>query len=220
MVQADAGCEDHLVQTIACADDDPGFSDADAPDTSARDRGRGPRSGLGGPARHRVRVDRRRPRRAASERTPDNEQPYLVQSRARVGVPAAPVDEAGAEVEDHTVKSSPYIKECIVFGEGRKYVSALIQIDLETVAKWGQEHGSAYTNFRNLEENPAIRELIDAEIQTANGQLAKIVIIRRFHLLTKELDHDDGVTATMKVRRANIQQKNSAEIAGLYAPAR
>ncbi|TCT08778.1 long-chain acyl-CoA synthetase [Tepidamorphus gemmatus] len=125
-----------------------------------------------------------------------------------------------SEIEN-TVKSSPYIKECIVIGEGRKYVSALIQIDFETVAKWAEEHGIAYTNFRNLAENPAVRDLIDAEIRTANGQLAKVANIRRFHLLTKELDHDDDeVTATMKVRRANIHQKYAAEIEELYAPAR
>ncbi|ADZ70941.1 AMP-dependent synthetase/ligase [Polymorphum gilvum] len=124
-----------------------------------------------------------------------------------------------SEIEN-TVKSSPYIKECIVIGEGRKYVSALIQIDFETVGKWAEEHRISFTNFRNLAENPAVRELVDAEIKAANSQLAQVAHIRRFHLLTKELDHDDDeVTATMKVRRSNIQTKYATEIAGLYSAA-
>ena len=124
-----------------------------------------------------------------------------------------------SEIEN-TVKASPYIKECIVIGEGRKYVSALIQIDFETVGRWAEEQRISFTNFRNLSENPAVRELIDTEIRAANAQLAQVANVRRFHLLTKELDHDDDeVTATMKVRRSNIQTKYAEEIASLYPAA-
>ena len=122
-----------------------------------------------------------------------------------------------SEIEN-TVKGSPYIKECIVIGERRKYVAALIQIDFETVGKWAEEQGIPYTNFRNLSETPAVRDLVDAEVARANATLATVSNIRRFHLLTKELDHDDDeVTATMKVRRANIAQKYAGEIEALYA---
>ena len=124
-----------------------------------------------------------------------------------------------SEIEN-TVKGSPYIKECIVIGEARKYVSALIQIDYETVGKWAEEQKIAYTNFRNLAENAAVRDLIEREIAEANAQLAQVSHIRRFHLLAKELDHDDDeVTATMKVRRSNIQKKYASEIEGLYSAA-
>lgn len=121
-----------------------------------------------------------------------------------------------SEIEN-TVKASPFIKECIVIGEARKYVSALIQIDYDLAGKWAEEKGIAYTNFRNLTENESLRELIQSEIDTANAQLAQVSQIRKFHLLTKELDHDDDeVTATMKVRRANVQKKYVLEIEGLY----
>jgi long-chain acyl-CoA synthetase len=121
-----------------------------------------------------------------------------------------------SEIEN-TIKASPYIKECIVIGEARKYVSALIQIDPETVGQWAEEAGITYTHFRSLAEHNAVREMIDAEINKANAQLAQVANIRRFHLLTKELDHDDDeVTATMKVRRSNIQTKYAREIESLY----
>jgi long-chain acyl-CoA synthetase len=121
-----------------------------------------------------------------------------------------------SEIEN-TVKSSPFIKECIVIGESRKYVSALIQIDYELTGKWAEEKGIAYTNFKNLVEHQQVRDLIQREIDDANSQLAQVSNIRKFHLLAKELDHDDDeVTATMKVRRSNIQTKYASEIEALY----
>ena len=68
-----------------------------------------------------------------------------------------------SEIEN-TVKASPFIKECIVIGEARKYVSALIQIDAETVGPWAEKQGLTYTNFKSLVETPAVRELIDQEL--------------------------------------------------------
>lgn len=122
-----------------------------------------------------------------------------------------------SEIEN-TVKSSPFIKECIVIADARKYVSALIQIDYDLTGKWAEEKGIAYTNFKNLTENESVRELIQSEIDTANAQLAQVSQLRKFHLLSKELDHDDDeVTATMKVRRANVQKKYEAEIENLYS---
>ncbi|MGQ9367836.1 AMP-dependent synthetase/ligase [Azospirillum sp. ST 5-10] len=121
-----------------------------------------------------------------------------------------------SEIEN-AVKASPYVKECIVVGEGKKFVSALIQVDLETVGKWAEEQGIPYTHFRSLAENARVRELIEREVAAANATLAPVAQVRRFHLLTKELDHDDDeVTATMKVRRANIHRKYAAEIDALY----
>ncbi len=122
-----------------------------------------------------------------------------------------------SEIEN-TMKSSPFIKECIVIGERRKFVSALIQIDAEIVGKWAEEQGLAYTTYRSLVENPRVVALIDSEVQAHNASLAQVAQVRKFHLLAKELDHDDDeVTATMKVRRANIFKKYDPEIEALYA---
>lgn len=121
-----------------------------------------------------------------------------------------------SEIEN-AVKASPYIKECIVVADRRKFVAALIQVDFETVSKWAESRGIAFTHFRSLAEHPDVRALIEAEVDAANAQLAEVSRIRRFHLLTKELDHDDGeVTATMKVRRATIYQTYQPEIEALY----
>ena len=121
-----------------------------------------------------------------------------------------------SEIEN-TMKPSPYIKECIVVAEGRKHVAALIQIDYETVGKWAEARRLPFTHFRSLVHKPQVRELIAAAIDEGNAQLAPVSHIRKFHLLTKELDHDDGeVTATMKVRRSSIYRSYEKEIDALY----
>ncbi|MCA0324215.1 MAG: AMP-binding protein [Proteobacteria bacterium] len=121
-----------------------------------------------------------------------------------------------SEIEN-TMKASPYIKECIIVAEGRKFVAALVQIDYETVGKWAEARRIPFTHFRSLVETPEVIELIDTEIRQGNARLAQVAQIRKFHLLTKELDHDDGeVTATMKVRRSSIYTSYAPEIDALY----
>ncbi|MFP5447081.1 MAG: AMP-dependent synthetase/ligase, partial [Betaproteobacteria bacterium] len=121
-----------------------------------------------------------------------------------------------SEIEN-TMKGSPFIKECIIVAEARKFVGALVMIDYETVGKWAEARRIPFTHFRSLVEHPEVRGLIDAEINQGNQRLAQVSQIRKFHLLTKELDHDDGeVTATMKVRRSSIYKTYAAEIEALY----
>lgn len=121
-----------------------------------------------------------------------------------------------SEIEN-TMKGSAFIKECVVVADARKFVGALIQIDFESVAQWAEARGIAFTHFRSLVEAAEVRELVQAEVDRGNARLAEVSRIRRFHLLAKELDHDDGeVTATMKVRRASIYKTYAAEIEALY----
>jgi long-chain acyl-CoA synthetase len=121
-----------------------------------------------------------------------------------------------SEIEN-TLKASPYIKECIILADRRRYVAALVQLDFQTVGKWAEERQILFTHYRSLAESEQVRELIGAEIECGNAQLASVEQVKRFHLLTKELDHDDGeVTATMKVRRAHIYRMYANEIEVLY----
>jgi len=118
---------------------------------------------------------------------------------------------------ENAVKSSPFIKEVIVVADQRPYVAALVQIDMDTVRLWAEGQGIVYTTFRSLTENPKVKELIEAEIEKGNRNLARVEQIKKISLLPKELDHDDGeVTATMKVRRAKIFEIYAKEIEVLY----
>ncbi len=121
-----------------------------------------------------------------------------------------------SEIEN-TMKTSHFIKECVIVADARKFVGALIQIDYEAVAQWAESRNLSFTHFRSLVDTPEVRELVQAEVDQGNAKLAEVARIRRFHLLTKELDHDDGeVTATMKVRRSSIYKSYATEIEALY----
>jgi long-chain acyl-CoA synthetase len=121
-----------------------------------------------------------------------------------------------SEIEN-ALKFSPYIREAIIIADRRPFVSALLQIDFETVSTWAEEHQLAYTNFRSLAEHPRVRELLQAEVDRVNARMPQVQHVRQFTLLAKELDHDDGeVTATMKVKRKSIYDKYADTIEALY----
>jgi long-chain acyl-CoA synthetase len=121
-----------------------------------------------------------------------------------------------SEIEN-MLKYSSFIKEAIIVADKRHFVSALIQIDGDTVGKWAEEKGIAYTNFKSLAESAQVRDLVAQEVDTVNRRMPQVQHVRKFHLLTKELDHDDGeVTATMKIRRQNIAKVYEAEIEAIY----
>jgi long-chain acyl-CoA synthetase len=121
---------------------------------------------------------------------------------------------------ENALKDSLYIREAILLGDGRHFLSALIQIDLETVGKWAQERHLPYTTYRSLAETPDVFRLIEAEVGAVNARFARVENVRKFVILTKELDHDDGeLTATMKVRRRIIETRFGAEIKQIYGAA-
>ncbi len=131
-------------------------------------------------------------------------------------ITAAGKNIAPSEIEN-SLKFSPYIKEAIVIGDRRKYLSCLIQIELETVSHWAQNNRIAYTNYKSLATHPDVRELIQKEVDRTNSSFARVERIKKFTILDKELDQDDEeLTATMKVKRANIEKKFKDLIASMY----
>ena len=124
---------------------------------------------------------------------------------------------APSEIENR-LKCSPYINEAIVIGDGRKFLSALIQIEYDNVAKWAQERNIAYTTFKSLSQNPQVVELIKGEVHAANREFAQVETVKKFKLLEKELDHDDDeLTATLKLRRKTINKKFGDVIEEMYS---
>jgi long-chain acyl-CoA synthetase len=121
-----------------------------------------------------------------------------------------------SEIENR-LKVSPYVREAMVVGDRRKYLVALIGIEADTVSDWAARRGLAFTTYGDLSRKEEVRGLIGEWIEQVNAELAQVETIKRFALLEKELDHEDGeLTATMKVKRRAIEQRFEKQIAELY----
>lgn len=118
------------------------------------------------------------------------------------------------------LRFSPYIREAVTLGHRRPWVGALIQIDMDTVGRWAEARRLAFTTFAELSQKPEVRALVRGEIATANAGLPEAVRIRRFALLPKELDAEQGeLTQTQKVRRGAIAERWAELIESLYRAA-
>jgi len=125
-----------------------------------------------------------------------------------------------SEIENG-LKASPYIKEAIVIGDGRKYLTALIGIELDTVGEWAQRCGLGYTTYRDLAERPEVRTLVQGVVDEVNSRHNPVEQLKDFRMLPKELDHEDGeLTATQKVKRAAIDKAFGELVGSMYGGAR
>jgi long-chain acyl-CoA synthetase len=121
-----------------------------------------------------------------------------------------------SEIENK-LKVSPYVREAIVIGDQRKYLTALIGIELDTVGDWATRRRLAFTTYADLSGKPEVRELIGEVVEAVNKELAQVETIKQFALLPKELDQEDGeVTATQKVKRMAIAADFAEMIEGMY----
>jgi long-chain acyl-CoA synthetase len=121
-----------------------------------------------------------------------------------------------SEIEND-LKTSPYIKEAMVIGERRNFLSALISIELDTVGNWALRRNLAYTTYRDLTEKAEVIELIQSEVNRTNQKFARVENIRKFRLLPKELDHEDGeLTATQKLKRKAMETAFADLIESMY----
>ncbi|HEX9466676.1 MAG TPA: AMP-binding protein [Alphaproteobacteria bacterium] len=120
---------------------------------------------------------------------------------------------------ENILRASPYVAEVIVFGHGRKYLTALVEIDYDTVAEWARSQDIAYTGFTSLAASPPVTGLIQAEIDRANRQLARVEQIKAFRILPKQLDPEEEgepVTPTRKVKRNLMYDRFEALVESMY----
>ncbi|HGY09464.1 MAG TPA: long-chain fatty acid--CoA ligase, partial [Oceanithermus profundus] len=118
---------------------------------------------------------------------------------------------------ENKLKFSPYIKEAVVYGDQRPYLAAFINIDPQTVGKWAEDRGLAYTTYMDLSSKPEVAELIRREVEQVNADLPEGLRIHRFVLLFKLLDADDDeLTRTGKVRRKFVAERYHDLVEALY----
>jgi long-chain acyl-CoA synthetase len=118
---------------------------------------------------------------------------------------------------ENKLKYSPCIREAVAFGHDRPFVAAMIAIDLGTVGNWAERRGLPYTSYMDLSQKPEVRRLVADEIATCNRTLPAALRVRRFLLLTKDLEADDAeMTRTRKVRRRYVAEKYAAVVEAFY----
>jgi long-chain acyl-CoA synthetase len=124
---------------------------------------------------------------------------------------------APSEIEN-ALKTSPYIKEAVVIGDRQPYLIALIGIELDTVGHWAQQRRLPYTTYRDLTEKPEVHALVQEAVDEVNTRHARVEQVKKFRMLPKELDHEDGeLTATQKVKRAALGRQFADLVESMYA---
>jgi long-chain acyl-CoA synthetase len=127
---------------------------------------------------------------------------------------------------ENRLKFFPNIREVVAFGHQRDCVCVMLNIDLTAVGSWAERHNVAYGSYQELAAHPLVYDLIGRHVAEMNQALAGEramagAQIRRFLILHKELDADDGeLTRTQKVRRSFIAERYAPLIAALYSGAK
>lgn len=116
------------------------------------------------------------------------------------------------------LKFSPYVRDVMtVGGEDKPFVTALLNIDFDNVGRWAEKQGLPYTTFVDLSQKPQVYALIRQDVERVNRVLPAAARIRRFVLLHKEFDADEGeLTRTRKLRRGLLSQRYEEMITTMY----
>jgi long-chain acyl-CoA synthetase len=118
---------------------------------------------------------------------------------------------------ENQIKISPYIADAVIIGEARRYVTCLVMIDLDNVAKVAQDRQIPYTDFASLTRAPEVVSLIRGEIEAVNARLARVEQVKDFRLISQLLTaEDEELTPTMKLKRKVVTAKYAELIASMY----
>lgn len=123
---------------------------------------------------------------------------------------------------ENKLKFFPHINEAVAFGHGRDFVAVFVNIDMTAVGDWAERRNLAYASYQELAARQEVHDLVQGEIERVNRDLAADprmagAQIRRFLILHKALDADDGeLTRTNKVRRGFIAERYKPLVDALY----
>jgi len=123
---------------------------------------------------------------------------------------------------ENKLKFFPNIREAVAYGDGRDFVTVMLNIDLTAVGNWAERNNVVYGSYQELAGHPLVYDMIETNVAEVNRSLAEDKVmagaqIRRFLILHKELDADDGeLTRTQKVRRGFIAERYAPLVNALY----
>ena len=115
------------------------------------------------------------------------------------------------------IKQHPLVSQCVVVGDRRPYLVALVTLDPDETLAYAREHGLA-EDLAELAANAEIKAAIEAHVETINQQFARVEQIKKIAILSQDLSQESGeLTPTLKVKRAVVTAKHEGEIESLYA---
>jgi len=120
---------------------------------------------------------------------------------------------------ENLLRASPYVAEAMVIGHARKYLTALIEIDFDTVSDWARARNIRYTGFTSLAQHPEVQSLLSEEIARVNADLSRVEQLKTFRILPKALDPEEEgepVTPTRKLKRARMLERFEALVESMY----
>ncbi len=123
---------------------------------------------------------------------------------------------------ENKLKFFPNIREAVAYGDKRDFVAVMLNIDLTAVGSWAERNNVIYSSYQELAQHPLVYDMVENHVAEANRDLAADKVtagaqIRRFLILHKELDADDGeLTRTQKVRRGFIAERYAPLVTALY----
>jgi long-chain acyl-CoA synthetase len=111
----------------------------------------------------------------------------------------------------------PYISQVLVYGDGRKYATALITLDPEAIEGWAKEQGLSYSSVEELTGSQEVHDLMEGFVTQSNEQLERWETIKKFEILRAELSVEEGeVTPSLKVRRKTVEKKYADLLNSMY----
>jgi long-chain acyl-CoA synthetase len=115
------------------------------------------------------------------------------------------------------LKFSPFLKDVMVIGNNKDFVTAILNMDFENTGRWAERHHIAYTSHPDLSQKPEVRKLLAGIIRHVNATLPETTRIKKFIVLHKDFDPDEAeLTRTRKLRREFVEQRYENIVAAMY----
>jgi long-chain acyl-CoA synthetase len=115
------------------------------------------------------------------------------------------------------IRQNQLVSQCVVVGDRRPYLVALVTLDPEEAVAYAKEHGLP-EDPAQLATNPEIRKVVEDHVEEINQKFARVEQVKKVAILPRDLTQEDGeLTPTLKVKRAVVTQKHEKEIEELYA---
>ena len=115
------------------------------------------------------------------------------------------------------IKQHPLVSQCVVIGDRRPYLVALVTLDPEEAANYASEHGLRPTTSRRSPRIPTCEASIEAHVDEINGKFARVEQVKKIEILPRDLSQETGeLTPTLKVKRNVVAEKYADTVDKLY----